>query len=105
MPLLTMITDIGEQDFLSGAIKGQFLRYQQDINIIDITHALSAFNYPQAAYVARNAIKNYPTGTFHLILVNIFDEKGNLIKNKKPSFTKIRQTIADANVDDFEELT
>ena len=75
MPLLTMITDIGEQDFLSGAIKGQFLRYQQDINIIDITHALSAFNYPQAAYVARNAIKNYPTGTFHLILVNIFDEK------------------------------
>ena len=75
MHLLTMISDIGEQDFLAGAIKGQFLRYQQDINIIDITHSLSAFNYPQAAYVCRNAIKNYPTGTFHLILVNIFDEK------------------------------
>ena len=74
MPLLTIISDIGEQDFLSGAIKGQFLRYQQDINIIDITHSLSAFNYPQAAYVCRNAIKNYPIGTFHLILVNIFDE-------------------------------
>ena len=26
------------------------------------------------------------------------------LKNKKPSFTKIRQLIADANVDDFEEL-
>ena len=26
------------------------------------------------------------------------------LKTKKPSFTKIRQTIADANVDDFEEL-
>ena len=26
------------------------------------------------------------------------------LKNKKPSFTKIRQVIADANVDDFEEL-
>jgi S-adenosylmethionine hydrolase len=74
MPLLTLITDIGEKDFLTGAIKGQLLRYQQDLNIIDITHSLSAFNYPQAAYVCRNAIKNYPIGTFHLILVNIFDE-------------------------------
>ncbi len=75
MPLITLITDIGEKDFLAGAIKGQLLRYQQDLNIIDITHSLSPFNYPQAAYVARNAIKNFPTGTFHLILVNIFDEK------------------------------
>ncbi len=74
MPLLTLISDIGEKDFLTGAIKGQLLRYQQDLNIIDITHSISAFNYPQAAYVSRNAIKNYPTGTFHLILVNLFDE-------------------------------
>ncbi len=77
MPLLTLITDIGEKDFLTGAIKGQLLRYQQDLNIIDITHSLSAFNYPQAAYVCRNAIKNFPTGTFHLILVNIFDENAD----------------------------
>ncbi len=75
MPLLTFTSDIGEQDFLTGAIKGQLLQYQQDLNIIDISHALSPFNYPQAAYVCRNAIRNYPTGTFHLILVNIFDEK------------------------------
>ena len=75
MKLLTLITDIGEKDFLTGAIKGQLLRYEPDLNIIDITHSLSAFNYPQAAYVCRNAIKNFPTGTFHLILVNIFDEK------------------------------
>ena len=74
MPLLTLITDIGEKDFLTGAIKGQLLRYQQDIHIIDITHSLSAFNYPQAAYVCKHAIRNFPTGTFHLILVNIFDE-------------------------------
>ncbi len=75
MPLLTLITDIGEKDFLTGAIKGQLLRYEQNLNIVDITHSLSAFNYPQAAYVCRNAIKNFPTGTYHLILVNIFDEQ------------------------------
>ena len=75
MPLLTLITDIGEKDFLPGAIKGQLLRYDQNIQVIDITHSLSAFNYPQTAYIFRNAIRNFPTGTFHLILVNIFDDK------------------------------
>jgi S-adenosylmethionine hydrolase len=43
--------------------------------IVDITHYLSPFNYPQAAYVCRNAIKNFPAGTFHMVLVNLFDEK------------------------------
>ncbi len=79
MPLLTLTTDIGEKDFLAGAIKGQLLRYQQDFNIIDITHSLSAFNYPQAAYICRHAIRNFPSGTFHLILVNIFDEASDYL--------------------------
>jgi S-adenosylmethionine hydrolase len=75
MPLLTLTSDIGQQDFLIGAVKGQLLKDQGNFNIIDITHQLSPFNYPQAAYVCRNAIKNFPAGTFHLILVNLFDEK------------------------------
>jgi S-adenosylmethionine hydrolase len=75
MPLLTLISDIGQQDFISGAVKGKLLQTNSDFNIIDITHELSPFNYPQAAYVCRNAIKNFPVGTFHLVLVNLFDEK------------------------------
>jgi hypothetical protein len=60
---------------LVGAVKGQLLQANVDFNIVDITHHLSPFNYPQAAYVCRNAIKNFPAGTFHLVLVNLFDEK------------------------------
>ncbi len=75
MPLLTLTSDIGEQDFLAGAMKGQLLQSINGLNIVDITHSLSPFNYPQAAYVCRNAIRNFAPGTFHLILVNIFDEK------------------------------
>jgi S-adenosylmethionine hydrolase len=75
MALITLTSDIGEQDFLAGAIKGQLLQSNNAFNIVDITHALSPFNYPQAAYVCRNAIKNFAPGTFHLILVNLFDEK------------------------------
>jgi S-adenosylmethionine hydrolase len=75
MPLLTLTSDIGQQDFLLGAIKGRLLQGNAGFNIIDITHQLSPFNYAQAAYVCRNAIKNFPAGTFHLVLVNLFDEK------------------------------
>jgi S-adenosylmethionine hydrolase len=75
MPLLTLTSDIGQQDFLIGAVKGQLLQTNPAFSLIDITHNLSPFNYPQSAYVCRNAIKNFPSGTFHLILVNLFDEK------------------------------
>ena len=75
MPLLTLTSDIGVQDFMPAAIKGQIMQADPSFNIIDVTHLLSPFNYPQAAYVCRNAIKNFPAGTFHLILINLFDEK------------------------------
>ena len=75
MPLLTLTSDIGSQDFLVGAIKGQLLSANATFNIVDVSHNLSPFNYPQAAYVCRNAIKNFPEGTFHLVLVNLFDQR------------------------------
>lgn len=75
MPLLTLTSDIGQQDFLVGAVKGQLLLANPAFSLIDITHKLSPFNYPQSAYVCRNAIKNFSPGTFHLVLVNLFDEK------------------------------
>lgn len=75
MPLITLTSDIGQQDFLIGAVKGQLLQVNPEFTFIDISHNLSPFNYPQAAYVCRNAIKNFAAGTCHLILVNLFDEK------------------------------
>lgn len=75
MPLITLTSDIGQQDFLIGGVKGQLLQNNTNFSFVDISHNLSPFNYPQAAYVCRNAIKNFPAGTFHLILVNLFDEK------------------------------
>lgn len=75
MALITLTSDIGRQDFLTGAVKGQLLNVNADFKIVDISHELSPFNYPQAAYVCRNAIKNFPPGTFHIVLVNLFDQR------------------------------
>jgi S-adenosylmethionine hydrolase len=75
MPLVTLTSDIGEQDYLVGAVKGRLLRINPEFRIVDITHKLSPFNYPQAAYVCRNAIKNFPEYTYHIVLVNLFESK------------------------------
>lgn len=75
MALITLTSDIGRQDFLTGALKGQLLHVNPDFNIIDISHELAPFNYPQASYVCRNAIKNFPPNTFHIVMVNLFDRK------------------------------
>ncbi|MDE3235193.1 MAG: SAM-dependent chlorinase/fluorinase [Bacteroidota bacterium] len=73
MPIVTLSSDIGEHDYLVGAIKGQLLSSSPLLNIADITHYLSPSNYPQAAYICGNAFKYYPAGTFHIIIVNLFE--------------------------------
>jgi S-adenosylmethionine hydrolase len=75
MPLVTLTSDIGHQDYLVGAIKGRLLCINPEFQIIDISHSLSPFNYPQAAYVTRSAIRNFPEFTYHIILVNLFESK------------------------------
>ncbi len=77
MAIITLTSDIGRQDFLTGAIKGQLLQIDPGFRFVDISHDISPFNYPQAAYMCSNAIKNFPAGTLHLILINLFDKKSN----------------------------
>jgi S-adenosyl-L-methionine hydrolase (adenosine-forming) len=75
MALVTLTSDIGQQDYLVGAIKGQLLQLYPDFRFADISHHLLPFNYPQAAYITRNAIKQFPAHTFHMVLVNLFENK------------------------------
>lgn len=75
MPLLTLTSDIGNQDYLVGAVKAQLLQINPEFSLIDISHNIPPFNYPQAAYICRSAIKNFPEFTYHIILVNLFEQK------------------------------
>jgi S-adenosylmethionine hydrolase len=75
MALITLTSDIGQKDYLVGAIKGQLAQIDPGFRILDISHELSPFNYPQAAYVCRNAIRHFPPHTYHIILVNLFEKK------------------------------
>ncbi len=75
MPILTLTSDIGHKDFLVGAVKGQILQVNDAFRIVDISHDLTPFNYPQAAYVCRNAIRHFPEESFHMILMNLYHTK------------------------------
>lgn len=73
MAIITLTSDIGQQDYLVAAVKGQLYNVSDNLNIVDITHQLSAFNYPQAAYICDSSFKYFPKGTFHIVLVNLFE--------------------------------
>ena len=75
MPLLTLTSDIGHQDYLVAAVKAQLLQIDPAFTIVDISHSISPFNYPQAAYLCRSAFKNFPDYSYHIILINLFEKK------------------------------
>lgn len=75
MPLITLTSDIGQQDYLAAAVKARLLKINPEFQLVDISHNIIPFNYPQAAYVCSSAIKNFPDFTYHIILINLFEKK------------------------------
>ncbi|MDX1955690.1 MAG: SAM-dependent chlorinase/fluorinase [Chitinophagaceae bacterium] len=75
MALITLTSEMGHQDYLVSAVKATLLGIDPGFTIVDVSHSIPAFNYPQAAYVCRNAFKHFPEYSYHLVLVNLFDRK------------------------------
>ncbi|SEQ94802.1 hypothetical protein SAMN05421824_2643 [Hyunsoonleella jejuensis] len=67
MAIITLTTDFGEKDHFTGATKGAIYSELPDVNIVDISHQVSPFNIPEAAYVIQNAYSSFPKGTIHII--------------------------------------
>jgi len=67
MAIITLTTDFGEKDHFAGAIKGAVYSELPDVKIVDISHSVSPFNIPEAAYIIRNAFESFPKGTIHMI--------------------------------------
>ncbi len=67
MAIITLTTDFGEKDHFAGATKGAIYSELEDVRIVDISHSISPFSIPEAAYIIQNAYKSFPKGTIHLI--------------------------------------
>ncbi len=67
MAIITLTTDFGEKDHFVGATKGAIYSELSNINIVDISHMISPFNIPEAAYIIQNVYNSFPKGTIHII--------------------------------------
>ncbi|TYA54322.1 SAM hydrolase/SAM-dependent halogenase family protein [Formosa maritima] len=67
MAIITLTTDFGEKDHFAGAVKGAIYSELPDVKIVDISHSISPFNIPEAAYIIKNAYSSFPKGTIHII--------------------------------------
>ncbi|WP_250432504.1 SAM hydrolase/SAM-dependent halogenase family protein [Hanstruepera flava] len=67
MAIITLTTDFGEKDYFAGATKGAIYNELPDVRIVDISHSVSPFSIPEAAYIILNAYSSFPKGTIHII--------------------------------------
>lgn len=67
LAIITLTTDFGEKDHFAGATKGAIYSELPDVRIVDISHSVSPFNVPEAAYIIRNAFNSFPKGTIHIV--------------------------------------
>jgi S-adenosylmethionine hydrolase len=70
MPIITLTSDLGTQDFYLAAIKGTLHSNLMDIQVIDITHQIPSFDIFKAAETLRHSYHFFPEGTIHCVLVN-----------------------------------
>lgn len=75
MACITLTSDFGLRDASVAVAKGILMQHVPGLPVIDITHNIQPYNLAQAAYLFGAACGNFPVGTCHLILFDIFSEK------------------------------
>jgi hypothetical protein len=68
--IITLTTDFGTKDGYVGAVKGVIKRINPQVEILDITHQVDAFDVLGAAFVLSNFYKYFPQGSIHLVVVD-----------------------------------
>ena len=67
MSIITLTTDFGIKDFNVSIFKGLLNIELDNPKIIDISHEISPFNIIEGAYVIKNAYRNFPRGSIHIV--------------------------------------
>ena len=70
MAIITLTSDWGLKDHYTGAVKGAILKLLPDVQIIDVSHQIPAFDLNQAAFIIRNFNPDFPQGTIHILAIN-----------------------------------
>lgn len=68
--IITLTTDFGLNDHFVGAMKGVMLETAPDAQIVDISHAVQAFDILDGALTISQAYNYFPSGTVHVVIVD-----------------------------------
>ena len=69
-PIITLTTDFGYKDPLSGIVKGVILSINPDVNLVDITHGIEKYNVREAALTIGISYRQFPPRTIHVVVAD-----------------------------------
>jgi S-adenosylmethionine hydrolase len=69
-PIITLTTDFGLNDHFVGAMKGVILDIVPEAAIVDISHAVQAFDVLDGALAISQAYSYFPPRTVHVVVVD-----------------------------------
>lgn len=69
-PIVTLTTDFGLNDHFVGNIRGVILGIVPEAEIVDICHAVQAFDVLDGAITIAQAYSYFPNGTVHMVIVD-----------------------------------
>ncbi len=70
MPLITLLTDFGEQDGFAAIMKGVMLSINPQLEFIDISHQVSQGDITAASFILNSAFHYFPDNTIHVVVVD-----------------------------------
>lgn len=71
--MITLLSDFGLHDASVAIAKGILMQHT-DQPIIDISHDIQPYRADQAAYLLSSAYRNFPVGTCHIVLLDVFSD-------------------------------
>jgi S-adenosylmethionine hydrolase len=74
MACITLLSDFGLQGASVAVAKAILMRYAAGMPIVDISHEIAPFDIKHGAYLASASYMNFPAGTCHLIMIDLFNE-------------------------------
>lgn len=72
LPVITLLSDFGLHDASAGSVKGVLSSYAPGATVIDISHEVPPFGIKQAGYLLKAAYSDFPPGSVHIIIVDVF---------------------------------
>ncbi len=69
-PIITLTSDFGLNDHFVGTMKGVILNIAPEVEIVDITHAVQAFDVLDGALAIAQSYTYFPPGTVHMVIVD-----------------------------------